>query len=143
MKEALPEDFRIIYSLLWCREYDYRDCNLRRLINSLAIKTRLRRTFNESDNEFDDTNETLLIYYRFNENILLPRFTSKVISVFNARKDKREYTRFNKDKFFQILGTGKIAKLSISEQNFVLHKLEEYVDSKLKTTKGEIEILCK
>jgi hypothetical protein len=132
----LPEDYRTIFNVLFCRRLDDKDCNIRRLTNTIAINTKVRRTFNEED---DDSNETFLIYYKFTE-VELPRFTNQLISVYHEKRDKSEYKRLGKSKHYKLLGTFKTRILSVPEQYYILHQLEQYIEKK--RSKGVRVELC-
>lgn len=130
----LPEDYKTIFNLLFCQRLDDKDCNIRRLTNTIATTTLLRRTFNEEE---DDNNETFLIYYKFTE-VELPRFTNDLICVYHEKRDKLEYKRLYRSKLYQRLGTLKTRILSVPEQYYILKQLQQYIEKM--RSKGVIEL---
>ena len=126
---ALPSDYKTIYNLLFCRRIEDNDCQIRRLVNNIAIRTRVKRTFN-SESE-DDLEETFLIFYKFNH-IELPRFTNDLISIYDSYLDKHEFTKLNKSKEFHLIPTPVIQSISVPEQYYIKHQIDEFLARKIR-----------
>jgi hypothetical protein len=129
-KAVLPSDYTTLFNILFCRRFRDNECDIRKLTNNLAKQTRVKRTFTDSENIKDDSNETFLIYFRFDQ-VQLPRFTSELISVYKEKLDKLEYKRLNKSKYYYLIGIFKIQKLSVPEQFYILHQIESYLNKKI------------
>jgi hypothetical protein len=91
----------------------------------MSTSTRLRKNFNENDNVIE---ETWYIYYKTDDQSILPRFESDLISVFEERKDKIEWKKILSLSDFRVLGTNKIRLLSVSEYMYIKSQLDRYLE---------------
>ena len=138
-KASTKQDFEFIYNVLFARRYNYTTGeSLRRLLNNLALSTRLKRTFTDNEDPTDDSNEQVIIFFSF-DYFELPRFKSDLISIYEEKMD-REFKLLNRSKYLYLLGVPTIRLLQPSEQAYLLHQIENYVDKKKGL--GEIELLC-
>ena len=94
-KALTKQDYEFIYNILFARRYTRETISIRRLLNNLAISTRLKRTFKDNEDPTDDSNEQVIIFFKF-KHVELPRFKSDLISVFDEGRDKREFKLLNR-----------------------------------------------
>ena len=139
-KALTKQDFEFIYNILFARRYTRESLSIRRLLNNLAISTRLKRTFTDTNSEdpTDDSNEQVIVFFKF-DHVELPRFNSDLISIYEEKVD-REFKLLNHSKYLYLLGVPTIRLLQSSEQAYLLHQIENYVDKKKGL--GEIELFC-
>jgi hypothetical protein len=135
----LPSDFTTILNILFARRLSDKDCSLRRLINTLAIGTRVKRSFKDSKDPTDDTNEEILVFFKFDQ-YELPGFKSELISVYEDKLDKREFKILNKSKYLYLIDVPIIRLLQPSEQAYLKRQIDDYLQRKKEL--GGIE-LCK
>lgn len=136
-KASTKQDFEFIYNVLFARRYTGESL-IRRLLNNLALSTRLKRTFTDNEDPTDDSNEQVIVFFKF-DHVELPRFNSDLISIYEEKVD-REFKLLNRSKYLYLLGVPTIRLLQPSEQAYFLHQIENYVDKKKGL--GEIELLC-
>ena len=120
----LSSQWSMIWDILFSRRYTNDIPNIHKLINTIALSTRVRRSFNDPDNEND---ETICMFYRF-DYVELPRFTSPLISVWSEKLDPREFKRCNKSDYLYLLSTDIIRFLHPSEQTYILKTIQNYID---------------
>ena len=137
-KALTKQDFEFIYNVLFARRYTGESLSLRRLLNNLAISTRLKRTFTDNEDPTDDSNEQVLLFFKF-DHVELPRFNSDLISIYEEKVD-REFKVLNSSKYLYLVGVPTIRLLQPSEQAYLLRQIENYVDKKKGL--GEIELFC-
>jgi hypothetical protein len=136
-KASTKPDFDFIYNILFARRTPDEKPDLRKLINTIAITSRLKRTFKESEDPKADTVDELLIFWKFDQ-VELPTFKSDLVSVYEEKND-RDFKFLNRSKYFYLVGVPTIHKLSVPEQHYILHQLEKYLDRK---PAKEIKQLC-
>jgi hypothetical protein len=137
-KALTKQDFEIIYNVLFARRYTGESLSIRRLLNNLALSTRLKRTFTDNEDPTDDSNEQVILFFKF-DHVELPRFKSDLISIYEEKVD-REFKLLNRSKYLYLIGVPTIRLLQPSEQAYLLHQIENYVYKK--KSLGEIELLC-
>lgn len=138
-KALTKQDFEFIYNVLFARRYTGESLSIRRLLNNLAISTRLKRTFTDNEDPTDDSNEQVILFFKF-DHVELPRFKSGMISVYEETLDKREFKLLNRSKYLYLVGIPTIRLLQPSEQAYLVRQIENYVEHQKGI--GEIELLC-
>ena len=119
----LPSDYLTIYKILFANDVSKSPIILA-LIQKLCIRTRVKTTFKDED----DGQDELLIYWKYNANFsTLPKFESKLLSVYDERED-REFKLLNQDKDFKLIGTNTVSVLSHPQQLCLKYLLDRYVD---------------
>lgn len=73
-KASSKQDLEIIYNVLFARRFINEAPSIRKLLNNLALSTRLKRTFTDTNSEdpTDDSNEQVLLFFKF-DHVELPR----------------------------------------------------------------------
>ena len=137
-KALTKQDFEFIYNILFASRYTGESLSIRRLLNNLAISTRLKRTFTDNEDPTDDSNEQVIIFFKF-DHVELLRFKSDLINIFEEKVD-REFKLLNRSKYLYLVGVPTIRLLQPSEQAYFLHQIQNFVDKK--KSLGEIELLC-
>ena len=108
------------------------------MLNNLALSTRLKRTFTDNEDPTDDSNEQVIVFFKI-DHVELLRFKSGMINIFEEKVD-REFKLLNRSKDLYLVGVPTIRLLQPSQQAYLLHQIENYVDKK--KSLGEIELFC-
>lgn len=131
-----PKDYLTIQKILFANDVN-KSPNLLVLIHKLCVKTRVKTTFKDEDDQ-----DELLIYWKYDPNLAtLPRFESDLISVIDEKENSRKFKSLNRDNYFRLIGTNTVRVLSPPELMYIKHQLDEYVYRK--KSFNEVELLCK
>jgi hypothetical protein len=131
-----PSDFEFIYNVLFARRYTNEKPSLRKLINTCAITTKLKRTFKASEDPQDDSNDEILIFWKF-DLVELPRIKSELISIYEEKQDI-EFKLLNRSKYLYLVGVATVHTLTPPEQYYLLHQIENYIERKKPL--GELQV---
>ena len=122
-----------VYKILFAK--DVKSPNILALIHKLCVKTRVKTTFN-------DDQDQILIYWKIDANFTtLPSFESDIINLYNEKEDARKFKQLNRDSYYKLIGTNTVTVLSPPELMYLKHQLDEYVNRK--KPYNEVELLCK
>jgi hypothetical protein len=118
-------EYEAVYNVLFTRRNPSEQPSIRKCLNSLAIGTKTKKTFNE-----DDDQDEILITWRYDKWLTpIPRFETDWIGVYEEGED-RKFKLLQKDNQFHLIGTNHVRLLSPPELFYLRKQLLDFIDRK-------------